>query len=393
MQFKRIHENNYAAAPLGVYIHWPYCRKKCPYCDFNSHVSNAIDTDAWLKAFDRALTDKADILAARTLKTVFFGGGTPSLMPVHIVDSVLASIEKLSGQKPWEVTLEANPTSVESSNFKALAKAGVNRLSMGVQALNDDDLRFLGREHTAAEALAALEIARSCFDRISFDLIYARPGQNAKTWADELKQALSLDCDHHSLYQLTIEPQTPFFMMARRGDFTIPDDEQAADLYLMTEDLMRDRGFHAYEISNYARPGFECRHNLIYWRGEEYLGIGPGAHGRIYSDGKWLATRQHRSPDIWLEKTLNDGGSETRERLSGHQRLEERIMLGLRMEQGVELTTLARDFGHENVQEALNQNAIQAFEDHGYLKRSDTHLRVTMQGRLVLDSLLAHLLH
>ncbi|HEY9537310.1 MAG TPA: radical SAM family heme chaperone HemW, partial [Kiloniellaceae bacterium] len=284
-------------AGFGVYLHWPFCRSKCPYCDFNSHVRESIDQARWRAALLSDLEHAAAKSGPRRVSSVFFGGGTPSLMPAETVAAALEKIAALWGLPAGtEVTLEANPTSAEAARFAAFARAGVNRLSLGVQALDDAALKFLGRQHSAAEALAALGLARSAFPRISFDLIYARPGQGTRSWRDELAEALALQPEHISLYQLTIEEGTAFHGAWRRGELVLPEQEAAATLYEATALHLAEAGLPAYEISNHARPGGECRHNLTYWRYGDYVGIGPGAHGRLSWDGAKHATRQHRAP-------------------------------------------------------------------------------------------------
>ncbi|MFO7482571.1 radical SAM family heme chaperone HemW, partial [Oceanibaculum nanhaiense] len=288
---------------LAVYVHWPFCRSKCPYCDFNSHVSASIDHARWRAALLREIDHYADRTLGRTVSSIFFGGGTPSLMEPATAAAVIEHIGKR-----WrldagvEITLEANPTSVEAALLAGFRSAGVNRVSLGVQALNDADLHFLGREHSAREALDAVAIAARLFDRFSFDLIYARPGQTVEAWEAELRQALSHAAGHISAYQLTIEEGTPFHLRHARGEFRIPDEDTGAALYEATQDVLEQAGLPAYEISNHARPGEESRHNLAYWRYADYAGIGPGAHGRLtLAQGK-IATRQHRAPQIWLER-------------------------------------------------------------------------------------------
>ena len=287
---------------FGVYIHWPFCLSKCPYCDFNSHVRHAkIDEQRYVRAFAAEIAATASRVPLRTVSTIFFGGGTPSLMQPATVGAILDTIAKhWPVARDAEVTLEANPTSVEATRFKGYRAAGINRVSLGVQALDDDALKSLGRTHTAQEALAAVAIARAAFDRYSFDLIYARPGQTPQAWAAELKRAIAEAGEHLSLYQLTVEPDTPFHTLQSTGKLVVPDEDAGRALYDTTQEVCAAAGLPAYEISNHARPGAECRHNLVYWRGHEYAGIGPGAHGRLDIDGERHATVTERRPEAWL---------------------------------------------------------------------------------------------
>src|SRR5207248_878542 len=296
------------AETLAVYIHWPFCRSKCPYCDFNSHVRDGIDAARWTQALMRDLERQAELTAGRAVGSVFFGGGTPSLMPPETVEKLLQRVRLNWAVLPdLEVTLEANPNSAEAGRFRAFAAAGVNRLSLGVQALDPEALRFLGRAHDRNEAIAAIEQARATFPRFSFDLIYARPGQSVAGWRRELEEALTLAGEHLSLYQLTIESGTAFATLAGRGELALPDEESTAALFEMTQERLAAGGLPAYEISNHARPGSECRHNLAYWRYEDYVGIGPGAHGRLSRAGAKFATRQYRLPDKWLATVETEG--------------------------------------------------------------------------------------
>src|SRR5271154_2486567 len=333
-----------AAALLAIYIHWPFCRSKCPYCDFNSHVRDGIDAARWTRALLADLNHQAALLPGRTIGSVFFGGGTPSLMPPETVASLLESVQRLwTISADAEITLEANPNSAEAARFRAFAAAGVNRLSLGVQALDPTALRFLGRAHDRAEAIAAIEHARDNFARFSFDLIYARPGQSIAAWRRELDEALGLAGDHLSLYQLTIEPGTAFATLARRGDLVPPDEASAAAVFETTQDRMAAAGLPAYEISNHARPGAECRHNLAYWRYQDYAGIGPGAHGRLTLDSTKYATRQHRLPEKWLATVESKGtGIEETTAINHETAIEEVLMMGLRLVEGVSRARLER---------------------------------------------------
>jgi oxygen-independent coproporphyrinogen-3 oxidase len=385
-------ENLPADGGFGIYLHWPFCRSKCPYCDFNSHVREQVDQARWRRALLAELDHYAEATAGRRLDSVFFGGGTPSLMPPA---TVAALIERIAQHWPMsqdvEITLEANPTSVESANFADLAAAGVNRVSLGIQALNDADLRFLGRGHSAAEALAALDLARRHFRRFSFDLIYARPGQTPKAWAAELKRALDLAGEHLSLYQLTIEANTAFEGAYRRGEFAIPGEETAADLYEATQATLEGAGLPAYEISNHARSGAECRHNLVYWRGGDYLGVGPGAHGRLTEAGQRFVTRQHRAPEAWLAQ-VEANGHATRERraLTMLERQEELLLMGLRLTTGIGRARFRHALGRE-IEEAIAPSRMAPLIDGGFIELDDDGLRATSAGRQRLNAVLAAL--
>ncbi|WP_119460488.1 radical SAM family heme chaperone HemW [Rhodospirillaceae bacterium SYSU D60014] len=380
-------------AGFGLYVHWPFCLSKCPYCDFNSHVREAVDQPRWRDALLRELDHYASETAGRRVASIFFGGGTPSLMPP---DTVAAVIDRAAAR--WrlapdvEITLEANPTSVEAERFAGFRGAGVNRVSLGVQALNDPDLRALGRGHSAAEARTALALARRQFDCFTFDLIYARPGQDARAWRAELRQALDLAADHLSLYQLTIEPNTVFAGAHRRGELVLPGEEDAATLYEETQNLLEAAGLPAYEISNHARPGAECRHNLTYWRYGDYVGIGPGAHGRLTLDGAKIATRQHRAPEAWLA-AVEAAGHATRQRtpVPPAERIDEMLMMGLRLTQGVDRARFREETGSE-IETALDRDGLRRLSEAGFLVLDDHGLRATAAGRQRLDALLGALL-
>ena len=333
-----------AATPFGVYVHWPFCAQKCPYCDFNSHVRfGGWDESRFLAAYKREIDAVADLTGARTVSSIFFGGGTPSLMQPATAAAILDHIAKRWGiASDAEITLEANPNSVEAARFRGFRTAGINRVSIGVQSLRDEELRKLGRIHTVAEAKAALDVARSTFDRFSFDLIYARPKQTAEAWRAELSEALALAGDHLSLYQLTIEPETAYAALHAAGKLVIPDDEAARALYEITDDLTAARGLAAYEVSNYARPGSESRHNLLYWRYGEYAGIGPGAHGRILVEGRRFATITERNPEAWAACVETQGsGIVERTELTRAEQADEMLLMGLRLTEGVDLGELA----------------------------------------------------
>lgn len=389
---------DWQTAGFGVYVHWPFCLAKCPYCDFNSHVTREVDHDRWRRALVAEAGHMRALSGARPVDTVFFGGGTPSLMAPETVAAVIGAIDDLWGLAPGaEITLEANPTSVEAAKFRAYAAAGVNRVSMGVQALNDADLKALGRMHSVAEARAAFDVARSVFDRVSFDLIYARMGQSVAAWEAELAEALGMAVDHLSLYQLTIEQGTRFAELHARGRLRVPKDERAAEMYAVTQALTADAGLGAYEISNHARPGAQSRHNLIYWRYGDYAGIGPGAHGRVTgADGARRATETRRMPNDWLEAVEAAGvgagvgaghGVESAELVPEPAQAEEFLMMGLRLAEGVDPARYARLAGT-----ALPEPQIQALVETGHLERADGRLRATAEGRIVLNAVLTALL-
>ncbi len=375
--------------PLALYVHWPFCLAKCPYCDFNSHVRERIPQARFIAALRAELAWEAARLGRRPLASVFFGGGTPSLMDPAGVAAILGDAWRLFEPLPdLEVTLEANPTSVEAGKLAAFRAAGVNRLSLGVQALDDAALRLLGREHSAADALAALELARALFPRLSFDLIYARPGQQLPEWQTELDRALALAADHLSLYQLTVEPGTRFEALHRRGELRLPDPDLAAALYEATVGAAARRGLLPYEVSNYACPGSESRHNLAYWRYCDYAGIGPGAHGRVTVGGQLLATRRHRAPEPWAERVERQGhGTADEEPVPPTNRAREMLLMGLRLTEGVNRARFAARTGIE-IEHALDQDTLRAALDEGYLADDETALHATHEGRLRLDALL-----
>jgi oxygen-independent coproporphyrinogen-3 oxidase len=375
--------------PFGVYVHWPFCRAKCPYCDFNSHVRHGgIDEGRFLAAYLTELSHFAALAPGRSVSSIFFGGGTPSLMRPGSIAAIIDAIAKHWRIAPdAEITLEANPTSVEAENFAGYRSAGINRLSLGVQALDDQSLKALGRLHTADEALAALALAKRHFDRVSFDLIYAREGQTAREWRGELAQALSHAADHLSLYQLTIEEGTPFAALHEAGSLRIPDGELAGELYSLTQELCEAAGLPAYEISNHARSGSESRHNLIYWRGHDYAGIGAGAHSRITADGRKRARSTIKSPEGWLTKIEARGhGIVSDEALSAEDSAEEYLLMGLRLAEGIDLARLAAIGGS-----ALDENRLDALESDGLITRSGSRLAATHEGRLVLNRLILEL--
>ena len=380
-------------AALGVYVHWPFCLSKCPYCDFNSHVRERIDEARWRGALLTEIDHAAARLAGRHIATIFFGGGTPSLMQPGTVAAVLDRLAaRWSLAEDVEITLEANPTSVEAGRFAGFRTAGVNRVSLGVQALDDQALRFLGRGHDAAQARAALALAAKHFPRFSFDLIYARPGQSAQSWASELHEALALVGDHLSVYQLTIEQGTAFATAYARGDFVLPDDEQQGALYETTQDLLERAGLAAYEISNHARRGGACRHNLVYWRYSDYLGLGPGAHGRLSIDREKHALRNWRAPETWL-RAIEAGGPASEEDivLDAGERRDEMLMMGLRLEEGVTRARFRDELG-DDIEAVLQPTRLQGLIDGGFLVLDAAGLRASQAGRQRLNAVLGELL-
>lgn len=371
-------------AALGVYIHWPFCRSKCPYCDFNSHVRKAIDEARWRAALVAELDHFAAAVGQRRVASIFFGGGTPSLMEPMTAAAIINRVAaRFALDADAEITLEANPTSVEAERFQGFRAAGVNRLSLGIQSLRDPALKALGRGHTAAEAVAAARLAQATFPRTSFDLIYARPGQTLEEWRAELGEALSLSAGHLSLYQLTLEEGTAYHQMAMEGRLVVPGEEEAAEFYALTQERCLAAGLPAYEISNHARPGEESRHNLIYWRYQPYIGVGPGAHGRLPKGGGLTATAQLRSPEEWLQAVEARGhGTATWEPLDRRAMAEERLLMGLRLREGVAAADVAA---------ILNQDAAAALEHEGLLRSGRGRLAVTPAGALVLNAVIAAL--
>ncbi len=365
---------------LALYVHWPFCLSKCPYCDFNSHVREAIDQEAWREALLADMAHEAEAGPRAPLGSIFFGGGTPSLMAPATVKALIESAERRWGFAPGiEITLEANPSSVEAARFADLAAAGVNRVSLGLQSLDDEALRFLGRAHDVAEGLAALETAQRRFERVSFDLIYALPGQSADAWQAELGRALAFGTGHLSLYQLTVEPGTRFAALAAKGELAQADPDFAASLYELTQEMTDAAGLPAYEISNHARPGEESRHNLAYWRYRPYLGIGPGAHGRRGG----LATLRHRKPENWLAALARNGhGLAEETALTAEEQGREALLMGLRLSEGI---------ATDGLDERIDWAAAARLERQGLLARSPGRLRILPAGRLLLDRILAEI--
>ena len=378
------------SADFGIYVHWPYCARKCPYCDFNSHVRAAIDETAWLEAILKELAWTAALQGDKRpiVSSIFFGGGTPSLMSGESVGRI---IDEIAGLWPHagatEITLEANPASAEAKRFHDYRAAGVNRLSLGVQALSDDDLKFLGRLHSVAEAKSALGSALGVFDRVSIDLIYARPNQTVAQWRRELSEALSFGTSHLSLYQLTIEPATPFATLYRTGTLKIPDEDTAASLYETTQELTESRGLPAYEISNHARVGDEAQHNLLYWRYGSYAGVGPGAHGRLHIDGTVIATSNEKLPERWRERVREAGiGFAERSGLSDEQASREHLLMNLRLHEGLDVQAFGSRWGI-----AIDHARIARLESQGFVTLSDGVLAATPRGRLLLNALVSEL--
>jgi putative oxygen-independent coproporphyrinogen III oxidase len=365
---------------LALYIHWPFCVSKCPYCDFNSHVRETVDQEQWRSALLADLAHEAEASPGKRLTSIFFGGGTPSLMPPKTVAALIKAAEARWGFAPdVEITLEANPSSVEAAAFADLARAGVNRVSLGLQSLDDERLKFLGRAHNVQEALMALGTAQSVFRRVSFDLIYALPGQSSAQWQAELEEALSFDTGHLSLYQLTIEPGTRFAAMAARGELVPTDPDEAAELYELTQAMTQAAGLPAYEISNHARPGEESRHNLAYWRYRDYSGIGPGAHGR--RGGRF--TQRHKKPENWLSALERNGhGIQDEQEITPSERGVEALLMGLRLAEGIDLGRMEYPIDFE---------AVARLSGQGLIEREGDRLRVTQPGMLLLDRILAEI--
>jgi oxygen-independent coproporphyrinogen-3 oxidase len=377
--------------PFGIYVHWPYCAAKCPYCDFNSHVRAQIDEAAWTSGIAHELQYVAELQdpSRPLVETIFFGGGTPSLMHVAAVEKVIETIARLWPiAEDVEITLESNPASAEAQRFHDYRIAGVNRLSLGVQALNDPDLKMLGRLHSAAEARAALAMATQIFDRVSLDLIYARPQQTKAQWRTELREALAFDTEHLSLYQLTIEPATRFAVLAQTGALRVPDDDTAAELYEVTQELTEAAGRPAYEISNHARPGAECRHNLLYWRYGDYGGVGPGAHGRLtLAAGQRIATATERLPERWRAAVEKQGHAFVeRVEIADSDAAREHLLMNLRLAEGIDLAGYERRWGV-----SLERGRMAVLAHEGLLELEDARLSATPAGRLVLNSVIAAL--
>ena len=375
---------------FGIYVHWPFCAAKCPYCDFNSHVRHQpVDQARFAAAFERELSHFADLTKGKTVQSVFLGGGTPSLMDPATVERVLRAIsDRWSLDADVEISMEANPSSVEAGRFKGYRAAGVNRVSLGVQSLNDRDLKLLGRLHDARTARSAIEIARETFPRLSFDLIYARPDQTLAGWRQELGEAISLAADHLSLYQLTIEEGTPFYTLFQAGKLKMPEPELGAEFYELTQDVTETAGLPAYEVSNHARPGAECRHNLVYWRYGDYVGVGPGAHGRLTVGVNRLATATELHPETWLENVEQNGHGMTENYgLTEEEQGDEFLLMGLRLAEGIDLTRFEK-FAHR----AIDPKRLRALLDEGMVEEvGENRIRATRDGFFVLDAVVADL--
>ena len=387
-----------SAMPMALYIHWPFCKSKCPYCDFNSHVRESVDHEAWREALLSELRYFAGRVEGHSLQSIFFGGGTPSLMQPATVQALIDEAVKLFPIiDNMEITLEANPTSVEAGRFREFRSAGINRVSLGVQALHDEALKFLGREHSAKEALQAVTLAGDIFPRHNFDLIYARPGQTVAGWQQELEAALPYANGHLSLYQLTIEEGTAFHHLHHKGGFVLPDEEIAAEMYELTQSMMKAHAMPAYEISNHARVGEESRHNLAYWKGHSYLGVGPGAHGRLPSSKGRNATVTLKSPERWLSAVQRDGhGLESEIALTPTELIEERVMMGLRLACGIDLAAFENQTG-KSLHEAVNISALDMLKANALLEETspedeEIYLRATPKGKLLLTRITAALL-
>jgi putative oxygen-independent coproporphyrinogen III oxidase len=378
---------------LAVYIHWPFCKSKCPYCDFNSHVRDGVDQERWRAALLKELEYMAVHVPGCEVKSIFFGGGTPSLMPPATTEALINRVQQLwRVTNDIEITLEANPTSVEADTFSDFKMAGVNRVSLGVQSLDDKELQFLGRGHSAKEALAAVSLASQVFDRYTFDLIYARPNQTLESWRKELSAALSHARGHMSLYQLTIEENTAFHHAYKKGEFALPDETLSEALYRETENIMAAHGLAAYEVSNYAAPGNESRHNMAYWLGDDYVGIGPGAHGRLTVDKKRIATQTLKSPERWLESVEKTGdGVEIWQAVDKKDEIAERVMMGLRLADGINFQEFKNKTGIE-LKAAVNDTKYALYVQKKLLKDTPTGVTATLEGRLVLNRLTADLL-
>ncbi len=379
---------------FGLYFHWPFCRKKCPYCDFNSHVRETVDQKIWTKALLAELAWFAERSDRRPVSSIFFGGGTPSLMEPATVEALIDGVaQHFPVDETIEISLEANPTSAEAEFFEGYRTAGVNRLSMGVQSLRDPFLAFLGREHSASEARKTIELARARFPSISFDLIYALPDQSLADWENDLKEALALAGDHLSLYQLTIEPNTGFAGSYKRGEFDLPVDEVAESMFERTQEICGEAGMQAYEISNHAKPGFECRHNLTYWRYGAYLGIGPGAHGRVLIHNERWAFQQRRKPESWLKQVQETGSGteESRCLADWEERAEEALLMGLRLREGVWFQNFENATGR-SFTDCINSQRLTRLQENGFLEVTADYIRATDKGRFVLNSILAELM-
>ena len=373
---------------LALYLHWPFCKSKCPYCDFNSHVRSHIDESAWEKAFLLELERARALTGPRQLNSIFFGGGTPSLMNPLLVERIInQSLNLWTADKRTEITLEANPTSIEMENFKALGQAGINRVSIGVQAFHEKDLHFLGREHSTYQAIKAIQLAQTIFKRVSFDLIYARPEQTLSAWEEELTQALAFDTEHLSLYQLTIEQGTAFAHQYSRQEFCLPEENLATDLYELTVEKLAKKGLQIYEISNFAKPGQESRHNLAYWTYQDYVGIGPGAHGRLtLASGNKVATRQFKAPETWLKKVGEGSGTQENLSLQPQEQAFEQLMMGLRLFRSFDLASLPIPWA-----QLIDPQKLHHLTSQGLIHYQGSLIDLAPSARLCLNEVLRYL--
>ena len=377
--------------PLSIYIHYPFCKSKCPYCDFNSHIFKEIDEMQFLQGYLNELQYFVPQLKNRQVKTIFFGGGTPSLMPTYFVEKILEKISKIwMVDKNCEVTLEANPTSFEATKFRDFKTAGINRLSMGIQALNDADLKFLGRQHSASEAISTIQTAGQIFDNYSFDLIYSRPNQTLNGWKKELQTAIALSANHLSLYQLTIEKGTKFYGQYLNKEFILPDENLAADLYEMTNKITSDNDLELYEISNYSKAGFECKHNLAYWQSDDYLGIGAGAHSRVYlnDEKQRSAITMLHQPSAWVNAAIEKGVAIQKiEKVSQQELLEELILMGLRLKNGIDNQVFYKHFS-KNISEIFELEKLQNLIKNNLIIISQDNIKITNQGLILANSII-----
>jgi len=382
------------AGPVAIYVHWPFCLKKCPYCDFNSHVRETVSHQQWKNALVQEIETTANHFPNLTAKSIFFGGGTPSLMEPETVSAAIETIKKhWAPKEEIEITLEANPSSVEATRFAGYNEAGVNRLSVGVQSLKDDTLKFLGRLHDASEARRALNVAQDNFERVSFDLIYALPGQSLSSWKEELLEALRFGTDHISLYQLTIEEGTAFYHQFHRGKFKMPDEDHAAALFDLTQGVTAGAGLPAYEISNHAKPGYQSKHNLAYWQGDPYVGIGPGAHGRLptANSGDAFAHAQIKRPEDWLSAVVSRGtGLDSLDFICARDRAVEAILTGLRLQDGINIPAWHQKFG-QTFGDIINLDALADMSSTGHVCHNETILKLTAKGRPLLNFILGKL--
>jgi len=381
---------------LAIYIHYPFCKSKCPYCDFNSHVRANIDHEAFARAYEKEIEFFAPQLKERRINSIFFGGGTPSLMPLELVERILQKISDCwQIENNCEITLETNPTSFESTKFRGFRKAGINRLSIGIQSLNDEDLKFLGREHSSKEAIAVIEDAAKIFDNFSFDLIYARPKQTIKAWKDELLRALQFGSKHISLYQLTIEKGTRFFSDFKQKKFAMPDEDLAAEFYHITNEITSSKGFELYEISNYAKKNFECAHNLVYWRGGDYLGIGAGAHSRVFFDEEKnrSAIMMKHEPINWLSSVeTNSHGMQNHNKISTEELLEELILSALRLKTGIE-NKIFKNFFNKNLNEIFDYKKLGKLENQGFIELSEEVIKIKNEKRILTNAIILKVIY